>query len=113
MGWGALDNGVCLLFWKLHRSIARCEEGRPRSGHVSLSGKQQVCAGPQVTDSVATGVGMDAKVIQAVHATGLAGPGLIDSGREQRPWLVVWVSVKRESGGHLHPRPPAGGDVEV
>lgn len=58
-------------------------------------------------------MGMDVKVIQAVHATGLAGPGLIESGREQRPWLVVWVSVKGESGGHLHPHPPAGGDAEV
>lgn len=47
------------------------------------------------------------------HATGRAGPGLFWSGRGQRPWLVVWVSVQGESGGHLHPCPPAGGEDEA
>ena len=100
------------MFWKLHRRIARCEGRKEVRGQLSEWLTSGVC---RTTGGKLGGhSGGDGREGHpGGHATGLAGPGLFWSGRDQRPWLVVWVSVQGESGGHLHPCPPAGGEDEA
>ena len=96
MGWGALDKGVCLCSGSYTEALQ--DAGEAGHGQVSEWEAAGVC-GTTGDRLGGHGAGMDRKVIRALHATGLAGPGVTESGREQRPgWWSGCLLRERVEG---------------